>query len=218
MVRTLTNVRHVPELGKNLISLLVLDDKGYKYSGGGGAIRMTKRALVVTKGIKKGPLYIFQGSTVTDFAATVSPSKQSKLDHTRLWHMRLAHLSEKGMSILSKQGLLEGHKVVDLKFCEHYVFSKQCQVQFCKVVHSTKAMLDYIHVDCWGPSHVPSLGGSRFFLSVIDDYSSMTWVFMMKHKSEAFKVFKQWKTLVENQTEKKIKRLRTDNDLEFCSK
>ena len=38
-------------------------------------------------------------------------------------------------------------------------------------------------------------------------YSRMTWVIMMKHKSEAFKNFKQWKVLVENQFERKIKRL-----------
>ena len=40
---------------------------------------------------------------------------------------------------------------------------------------------------------------------------------MLKQKSEVFKVFKQWKALVENQTGKKIKRLRTDNGMEFCS-
>lgn len=51
---------------------------------------------------------------------------------------------------------------------------------------------------------------------MIDDYSN-TWVIMLKHKSEAFKNFREWKTLVENQTGKKIKRLRTDNGLEFCS-
>jgi len=61
------------------------------------------------------------------------------------------------------------------------------------------------------------MGGYRYFLSIIDDYYRMSWVFMMKHKSEAFNKFKQRKTLVENQTGKKIKRLRTDNGLEFCS-
>ena len=39
----------------------------------------------------------------------------------------------------------------------------------------------------------------------------------MKHKSEAFNSFEEWKILVENQTEKKIKRLCTDNGLEFCT-
>lgn len=51
---------------------------------------------------------------------------------------------------------------------------------------------------------------------MIDDFSRMTWVFIMKHKSEAFKNFRQWKALVENQTGKKIKRLRVDNGLKFC--
>nr|KYP59911.1 Retrovirus-related Pol polyprotein from transposon TNT 1-94 [Cajanus cajan] len=45
----------------------------------------------------------------------------------------------------------------------------------------------------------------------------MTWIFIMKHKNQAFKYFKEWKILVENQTGKRIKRLRTDNSLEFCS-
>lgn len=41
---------------------------------------------------------------------------------------------------------------------------------------------------------------------------------MMKHKSQAFEKFKKWKVLIENQTGRKIKRLRTDNGLEFCSR
>ena len=40
---------------------------------------------------------------------------------------------------------------------------------------------------------------------------------MLKQKSEALEKFKEWLTLVENQTGKKIKRLRTDNGLEYCS-
>jgi hypothetical protein len=39
----------------------------------------------------------------------------------------------------------------------------------------------------------------------------------LKDKSEAFSIFKEWKTMVENQTEKKVKKLRTDNGMEFCS-
>jgi hypothetical protein len=35
IVRTLTNVRHIPDLKKNLISLGTLDSLGYKYSGEG---------------------------------------------------------------------------------------------------------------------------------------------------------------------------------------
>jgi len=42
-------------------------------------------------------------------------------------------------------------------------------------------------------------------------------VYFVKHKNETFSTFKEWKLLIENQTDKKIKRLRTNNGLEFCS-
>ena len=125
-------------------------------------------------------------------------------------------MSERGMQILSKEGLLGGYKINDLEFYEHCIFGKLHRTKFPKAVHSTKGTLDYIHSDCWGPSHVEAIGGYRYFVTFIDDFSRMTWVFVMKNKSEAFKCFKQWKALVENQTGKKIKRLRTDNGLEFC--
>lgn len=38
-----------------------------------------------------------------------------------------------------------------------------------------------------------------YFMTLIDDYSRMIWIFIMKHKIDAFKNFKQWKTLMENQ-------------------
>ncbi|KAJ9541754.1 hypothetical protein OSB04_028260 [Centaurea solstitialis] len=214
VVTTLTDVRHVPEMKKNLISLGVLDKKGFKYSGGGGVIRVTKGALVVMKGVMKGTLYFLEGSTIVGSAAPAHSLLENESDLTRLWHMRLGHVSEKGMVILSKKGLLGGQ---ERAFCEHCIFGKQRRVSFSKAVHTTKSALDYLHADCWGPSQVPSLGGGRYFLSIIDDYSRMTWVFIMKHKSEAFGKFKDWKVLIENQVGKKIKQLRTDNGLEFCS-
>ena len=218
-IATLNEVRHVPKMTKNLISLSTLDSKGFRFSGGSGELCISKGSLVVLKGVKHGTLYILQGSTLTgSAAAAVASSEDRRSDMTKLWHIRLGHMSERGMQILSKRDLLEGHKVTDLGFCEHCTFGKLHRRKFGKAIHRTKGTLDYIHSDCWGPSRVESLGGCRYFLSMIDDYSRMTWVIIIKEKSEAFKNFKQWKALVENQTGKKIKRLRTDNGLEFCSK
>lgn len=59
-------------------------------------------------------------------------------------------------------------------------------------------------------------GDHNYFMSLINDYSRMIWIFMLKHKSDAFKNFKKWKTLVVNQTGKKVNWMRTDNGLEFC--
>ena len=43
--------------------------------------------------------------------------------------------------------LLDGHKVKDLEFCEHYVLGKQHRAKFRKGLHITKATLEYIHLD-----------------------------------------------------------------------
>ncbi|KAJ4712638.1 Retrovirus-related Pol polyprotein from transposon TNT 1-94 [Melia azedarach] len=212
---TLNNVRHVPLMTKNLISLSMLDNKGFSFQGEGGVLHVCKGSNVVLKGVKRGTLYFLQGSTLSGSVAVAS-SEIDKDNMTKLWHMRLGHMSARGMQILSKWDLLCGHKVKDLEFCEHCIFGKLHRSKFPKAIHRTKGTLDYIHSDCWGPSRVESLGGHRYFVSMIDDFSRMTWVFIMKHKSEAFKNFRQWKALVENQTGKKIKRLRTDNGLEFC--
>ena len=50
---------------------------------------------------------------------------------------------------------------------------------------------------------------------LIDDYTRMTWVTFLKEKIEAFKRFKIFKAMVENETNKKIKCLRSDNGGEF---
>eukprot|EP00253_Pinus_taeda_P033018 PITA_33018 len=65
---------------------------------------------------------------------------------------------------------------------------------------------------------VPSLGNSMYYVSFIDDFSRNTWIYFLKKKSEVFDRFKEFKALVENQTEKKIKVLMADNGGEFCSK
>ena len=47
-------------------------------------------------------------------------------------------------------------------------------------------ILDYVHADVWGPSTVPTHGGNRYFLSIIDNFSRKVFVFLMKHKSEVY--------------------------------
>ncbi|GJR57614.1 putative polyprotein [Tanacetum coccineum] len=162
VVRTLTDVRHVTDLKKNLISLGVLDSKGFNYTSENDVLHVSKGALAVMKATKgTSSLYTLQGETITG-STSVSCSEKSNSDLTMLWHMRLGHMSKKGMVILRNK--------------------------------------------------------SGYFLSIIDDFSRMTWVFMKKNKSATFEKFKHWKILIENQTGRKIKHLCTDNGLEFCSR
>jgi transposase InsO family protein len=54
-------------------------------------------------------------------------------------------------------------------------------------------------------------------ITFIDDFIQKVWVYFLKHKNDALTTFKQWKALVENQASRKIKKLRTDNGMEFCN-
>ena len=82
----------------------------------------------------------------------------------------------------------------------------------------TKQILELVQNDVFGPVKVPSLGKSMYYLSFIDDFSRNTWIYFLKNKYEVFDRFKEFKALVENQREKKIKVLRIDNGGEVCSK
>ena len=131
--------------------------------------------------------------------------------------MRLRHMSELGLAELSKRDLLDGHSIGKLKFCEHYIFGKHKRVKFNTSVYTTEGILDYVHSDLWGPSRRSSLDGSRYMLTIIDDYSRRVWPYFLKHKSKAFKVFKECKVMVERQIKKKVNKLCTDNGIKFSS-
>ncbi|OIT19821.1 hypothetical protein A4A49_66099, partial [Nicotiana attenuata] len=94
VVRTLTDVRHVPYMKKSLISLGTLESLGCKHIGKSGVPKVSHGALVIMKARRSGTLYTLLGSTVTG-AAVVSTSNKSDSAITKLWHMRLGHMSEK---------------------------------------------------------------------------------------------------------------------------
>ena len=82
--------------------------------------------------------------------------------------------------------------------------------------HITDVVINYIHSNCCGSSRIKGMGGFRYFVSFVDEKSRYTWLRLLNSKNEAFKAFKKWKALVEKRQDKKIKKLRTYNKLEFC--
>ena len=115
-IRKLTGVRHIPDLSKNLISLGSLEEKGCKFQSDGGVFRVSKGALTIMRGKRVGNLYFLQGSKVIGSVSAASSDPTSDVDVTKLCHMRLGHISERGMTILSKRGLLCGQCTSNLEF------------------------------------------------------------------------------------------------------
>ena len=57
--------------------------------------------------------------------------------------------------------------------------------------------------------------GYEYFITFIDDYSRYGYIYLMRHKSEAFEKFKEFKTEVENHRGKSIKSLLSDRRGEY---
>ena len=81
-----------------------------------------------------------------------------------------------------------------------------------------KEILDLVHSDVCGKMSTGSLSGCEYFLTIIDDKTRYTSIYVLKHKDEVFTRFLGWKALVENSTGRKLKALRTDNGGEYTSK
>ncbi|GKE42917.1 retrovirus-related pol polyprotein from transposon TNT 1-94, partial [Tanacetum coccineum] len=78
--------------------------------------------------------------------------------------------------------------------------------------------LELVHTDVYGPTSVASIGGSRYYVTFIDDSNRKVWVYFLKNKSEVFNTFKKWKAVVENETNLRVKCLKSDNSGEYSSR
>ena len=88
---------------------------------------------------------------------------------------------------------------------------------FLSSEHKSKGTLDLVHLDVCGPMSVQSFSGYNYCVTFIDDYSKKTRIYFLKAKSKVFEWFWEFKILVENQTGRKIRVLRTDNGGEYTS-
>jgi transposase InsO family protein len=101
--------------------------------------------------------------------------------------------------------------------CKGCALGKNVKKSFSSSNNRSKEIQDLIHSDVCGPMLVKSLRGSLYYVIFIDDYSRKTWLYLLKTKDEVFSKFQEFKAEIEN-TNKKIKTLRTDNGGEYTSK
>ena len=102
--------------------------------------------------------------------------------------------------------------------CEKCILGKMNRQKFEKD-KATRASqpLQLVHSDLMDSVHTKSLGGASYVLTFIDDFSRMTFGYLLEHKDQTFDRFKDFKALVENQINLKIKMLRSDNGGEYNS-
>lgn len=209
------NVLYVPGLCTNLLSVSTLVQKGLSVNFNSDGCRVIDRdgELLAEASMMNG---MFKLSQVESNVMTADTKKASK---EVLWHRRLGHI---GFDNLKR---LKSDFSDDLQFdsderklCGVCLEGKQSRKPFNSSSSRSSKVLELVHSDVCGPINVDSFGGSRYFVTFLDDFSRKVVVYIIKQKSDVFAKLKEYKCMAENQTGEKLKVLRTDNGTEYFNK
>lgn len=108
------------------------------------------------------------------------------------------------------------NKFKDTNFCTICPAAKQTRRPFpsssLKITHS----FQLLHIDVWGPYRHMTHDGCNRFLTIVDDYTRATWLYLMKSKNQYITFLEQFYVYVETHLNSKIQYIRTDNAKELC--
>ncbi|GJP83968.1 hypothetical protein CLOP_g14067 [Closterium sp. NIES-67] len=121
---------------------------------------------------------------------------------------------------LVKDGSLKGLEVKggvkEIGSCPTCLETKFSKFPFNSTTGPAKTPLALVHMDVVGPTRAPSLSGSRYFLTIVDDHTRAVWVYPLKSKGEvAAAVLKEWMPRAQRECGHKVKVIRSDNGGEF---
>lgn len=208
------NVQYVPNLCVNLLSVsqIVKKHNTVVFSEHGCTVYNQNKKIVATGSLEND---LFKLNMIHDVSSRkISADAAFGAMHDNdinLWHRRLGHMSVSNMHFIKNSSNVKLNCVV----CAE---GKQTRAPFPSSGSRATELLQIVHSDVCGPMSTNSLGGNKFYVSFIDDHSRMVTVFLIKNKSQVFDCFVKFKNLCENQLNRKIKTLRTDNGGEYCSR
>ena len=133
----------------------------------------------------------------------------------QLWHQRLGHPSPAkllhifGTLPMSKSSLQHNH-------CNICPLTKLKRLLFISNSHLSISPFNLIHLDIWCPFLVESIDGFKYFLTIVDDCIRVTWIYMLKNKSDVITVFPILVKYVLTQYQSVIKAICSDNAPELA--
>ena len=212
----LENTYYVPAMSKNIISVSCLDKSGFLCEFGNNS------CSIHLNGIFYGSASMINGLYLLDLEKSVyhvntKKAKTNKSNNSFIWHCRLGHINTNRMSRLHKDGMLDENDLESFETCEPCLQGKMTKAPFTHKSERAKELLGIIHSDVCGPMSIQARGGYSYFITFTDDLSRFGYVYLMKHKSESFEKFKEYKNEVEKQLGKNIKILRSDRGGEYLS-
>jgi len=214
----ISNVLHANSLSYNLLSISQLCEMGYDchFTDKGVTTIRREYSSIAFMGRLKGKLYL------VDFnksKATLETCLVVKSSMGWLWHRRLAHVGMRNLAKLLKEEHILGLTNVQFekdRICKACQARKQVGVPHPpKSIVTTSSPLELIHMDLFGPVAYVSIGGNKYDLVIVDDYSRFTWVFFVYDKSEVQGKVKTFIRRAQREFRLPIKKVQSDNGTEF---
>jgi hypothetical protein len=213
----LREVLYVPGLKKNLVSVSAIEERGYEVLFHDGQVLLFPKGSSITSakviGTRHEKLYklMFQRARALIHTTSIN-------DLCELWHRRMPHLHHGALRVLREMVTgVPDFSTEHQELCKGCALRKYTKTAFPSSDNRAAGILDLIHSDVCGPVSSASLT-SLYYVIFIDDFSQKSWIFFMKTKGQVFSQFQEFKDIVDNQTWKKIRVLRTNNGGEYTSK
>ena len=163
---------------------------------------------------------VLKGLRTTDNCYGVIPKpsiacRGARVNLLELWHQRFGHANYKQVAKVSKLeavvGLPKFGKIEKNVYgpCQ---LGKQIKSTHPKVnVVATSRPLELLHVDLMGPTRTESMGGKRYIMVVVDDFSRYSWVEFLRKKSEAYDKMERLCKRLQNEKGVPIVKIRSDH-------
>lgn len=143
---------------------------------------------------------------------TINSQKPNPLE---LWHYRLGHAPVAKLKHIPDISPFTNENP---RVCVTCPMSKFPRLPFSLSQSRAAEPFDLVHMDIWGPYKVCTKGKYRFFLTLVDDNTRATWVYLLEYKSESLATLEVFMNYALTHFNKKIKFIRSDNALEFDDK
>ena len=225
----LRNVLWVPGAAHNLLSVQQATSQGRAqacFSGQQCMLSAQGRPIIIAH--EAGGLYSMRVQPVQQEQAHVTgtASATQLQERAELWHRRFCHLGADNMARLVQLDMVEGmggvsvaaFKQLQHGVCEPCVMGKQNRLPFPSGDGSkADKPLALLHMDVCGPMPVPSLGGCRYFATVLDDYSGLSVVTPLRSKDQTANAVRSLIPFLEKATGAAVRTVRTDRGGEYMS-
>ncbi|MCR4790616.1 MAG: DDE-type integrase/transposase/recombinase, partial [Treponemataceae bacterium] len=207
----------MPKIIRNVISIPLLLKKGFEINGKSNGCSISLSNEYYCHGTMENGLLVLCLNNVMFHIGKDNKRKRENINNTLLWHYRLGHISETRLHKLYKDKFFDPYDFESLGTCESCLMGKMTKSPFSGHGERASELLELVHTDVCGPMSTQARDGYSYFITFTDDLSRFGFVYLMKHKSEAFDKFKEYQSMVEKQTGKCIKILRSDRGGEYLS-